>query len=69
MSDTIKVTGSPTAYKATLYENHRASAVVCALELIHAQSTGGRPASELGTHLEKLSEYADHIEAAVNKKS
>ena len=69
MSDTIQATGSPTAYKATLYENHRVSAVACALELIHAQLTGGRPPSELGAHMERLSEYADHIEAAVNKRS
>lgn len=69
MSDTVRVTGSPTIYKANLFHRTRIEAVQCALELIHAHASAGCTATNFEEHMNALSDYADKIEAAVNKKS
>ena len=67
MSDTVKVSGAPTSYKASLPEGRR-YAVQTAAELIHAHVTSGCSPGTFESHIEKIGEYADAIEKALKNE-
>ncbi len=68
-STTNNITSTALTYvKATKPETKRAIAVLAAMELIKSDVTTSTSSSRLESHISNLSEYADLIEAAFNKK-
>lgn len=68
MSETIRATinvASNTDYSA---EQRRANCVAAALEVIAAQAPAMTSTGQLEYEMSKLSEYADHIQAALKVK-
>ena len=67
MSDKIKVTGSPTSYRANLPSGRR-YAVQTAVELIHAHAASGCSPGAFDSHIENIGKYADAIEKAMEEE-
>ena len=67
MSNTVKVIGAPTSYKASL-GGDRVYAVQTAVELIHAHVSSGCTSSTFDSHIANIGKYADAIEKAMEEK-